>query len=178
MSGALLRTIHKFRFVLLLSVFLSAGCDYGLEGTLRPEYLKGVHTISIPPFENQTNEPGLGRAVTMAMRGRFLRDGRLRVSDSSDADIALEGILREYRLSPIGFTRADRVQRYRVVVRTRIRLRDKERKKMLFNQDLESHADFEVSPSIAQSDTNRSSANQQVADSLSEDVVSLILEGF
>lgn len=112
------------------------------------------------------------------MRGIFLRDGRLRLSDAPDADIALEGVLREYRLSPIGFTRADRVQEYRVVVRTRIRLRDKGRKKLLINQDLESYAEFAVSSSIAQSDTNRSNANQQVAVSLSKDVVSLVLEGF
>ena len=178
MSGAFFRTIHKFRFALLLGVFLVAGCGYELEGTRRPEHLKGARTISIPPFLNQTNELGLGRTITKTVRGRFLRDGRLRLSDSPDADIALEGVLREYRLSPIGFTRADRVQQYRVVVRTRIRLRDKGRGKLLVNQDVESYAEFAVSSSIARSDANRSSANQRVADSLSADVVSLVLEGF
>jgi len=178
LRGIRLRTNYKFGFSLLLCVFLLAGCGYDLEGTLRPKNLKAVQTISISPFLNHTNEPGLGRAVTKAMRGIFLRDGRLRLSDAPDADIALEGVLREYRLSPIGFTRADRVQEYRVVVRTRIRLRDKGRKKLLINQDLESYAEFAVSSSIAQSDTNRSNANQQVAVSLSKDVVSLVLEGF
>ena len=178
MSGAPLRTVHNTRFALLLGIFLLAGCGYELEGTLRPRKLEAVQTISISPFQNHTNEPGLGRAVTKAMRGRFLRDGRLRVSDSSDADIALEGVVREYRLSPIGFTRADRVQQYRVVVRTRIRLHDKGRRKLLINQDLESFAEFAISPSIAQSDMSRSNANQQAADSLSKDVVSLVLEGF
>ncbi len=178
MSGALLRKGQIIRLTLLLSVFLAAGCGYELEGTLRPENLKAVQTISISPFLNHTNEPGLGRAVMKAMRGRFLWDGRLRVSDSADADIALEGVLREYRLSPIGFTRADRVQQYRVVVRTQIKLRDKERRNLLINQVLESYAEFVVSSSIAQSETNRSEANQKVADSLSRDVVSLVLEGF
>ena len=178
MSGTPLRTVHNIRFVLLLSIFLSVGCGYELEGTLRPKKLEAVQSISISPFLNHTNEPGLGRAVTKAMRGRFLRDGRLRVSDSPDADIALEGVLREYRLSPIGFTQADKAKQYRVVVRTRVRLHDKERRKLLINQDLESYAEFAISSSIAQSDTSRSKANQQVADSLSKDVVSLVLEGF
>lgn len=178
MKELFLRAFHRFAFVLFLSVFLAAGCGYELEGTRRPANLKGARTISIPPFLNQTNVPGLGRVVTKTVRGRFLRDGRLRVSDSPDADIALEGVLREYRLFPIGFTRADRVKRYRVVVRSRIRLRDKERKKLLINQDLEVYAEFAVSASIAQSDANRSGADRQVADSLSEDVVSLVLEGF
>lgn len=178
MNGALLRAGYKFGFSLLLSVLLMAGCGYDLEGTRRPERLKSMRTISIPAFVNKTNEPGLGRAVTKTVRSRFLRDGRLRVSDSPDADVVIEGVLREYRLSPIGFTPADRVQLYRVFVRTRIRLRDKGRQKLLINQDLESYAEFVVSPSIAQSDMNRSNANQQVAESLSEDVVSLVLEGF
>lgn len=178
MSRAPLRTVHNIRFALLLSIFLLVGCGYELEGTLRPKKLEAVQTISISPFQNHTNEPGLGRAVTKAMRGRFLRDGRLRISDSPDADIALEGVVREYRLSPIGFTQADRVQQYRVVVRTRIRLHDKGRRKLLINQDLESYAEFAISSSIAQSDTSRSNANQQAADSLSKDVVSLVLEGF
>jgi len=178
LNGALLRAGYKFGFSLLLGVFLMAGCGYDLEGTRRPGHLKSVRTISIPAFVNKTNEPGLGRAVTKAVRSRFLRDGRLRVSDSPDADVALEGVLRAYRLSPIGFTRTDRVQQYRVVVRTRIRLRDKGRQKLLINQDMESHAEFAVSASIAQSDANRSNANQQVADSLSKDLVSLVLEDF
>ena len=178
MNRAPLWTVHKFHFALVLSVFLVAGCGYELAETFLLGKLRNVRTISIPPFQNHTNEPGLGRAVTKAMRGRFLRDGRLRVSDSPDADISLEGVLREYRLSPIGFTRADRVQQFRVVVRTRIRLRDKERRKLLINQDMESYAEFEVSSSIVQSETNRSSATQQVAESVSKDVVSLVLEGF
>ena len=178
MRGTLLKMIHRFSFALVLSVFLGSGCGYELEGTLRPENLKGARTITIASFQNQTNEPGLGRVVTKTIRSRFLRDGRLQVTDSSDADIALEGILRQYRLSPVGFTRADRVQEYRVVVRTRIRLRDKSRREMLINQDVESYAEFTVAPSIARSEANRSNANQRLADSLSEDIVSLVLEGF
>lgn len=178
MRGVRLRRNYKFGFPLLLCVFLIAGCGYDLEGARRPERLKNVRTISIPAFLNNTNEPGLERAVTKSVKNRFLRDGRLRVSDSPDADIILEGVLREYRLSPIGFTQADRVKQYRVVVRTRIRLRDRERQKLLINQDLESNTEFAVSSSIVQSATNRSNANRRVADSLSRDIVSLVLEDF
>ena len=178
MSGAPWETVHKFQISLLLSAILAVGCGYDLEGTLRPAALKGVRTISISAFSNQTNEPGLGRAVTKALRSRFLQDGRLRLSGSPDADTALEGVLHEYRLSPIGFTRSDRVQQYRVVVRTRIRLRNKKSEKLLINQDLESFAEFPVSSSIVRSAANRSIANQQIADSLSKDVVSLILKVF
>ncbi len=178
MSGALFKMVHRLCFTLVMSVFLAAGCGYELEGTLRPENLKGARTISIASFLNQTNEPGLGRVMTKTLRGRFLRDGRLQVTDSSDADIALEGILRQYRLTPIGFTRADRAQEYRVSVRTRIRLRNRTQKKMLINQDVDSYAEFKVAPSIAQSAANRSNANQRVANSVSEDIVSLVLEGF
>ena len=178
MNGALLRAMRERRLALSLAVFFAAGCGYDLEGTRRPRNLKGARTISIASFLNQTGEPGLERTITEAVRSGFLRDGRLRVSDSPDADVALEGVLREYRLAPIGFTQADQAQRYRVFVRTRVRLRDNARGKVLINQDLESDAEFAVSSSIARSDASRLSANQRVADSFSEDVVSLILEGF
>ena len=138
-----------------------------------------MQTISISPFLNH-----YGRAGPWTRRyesdERKVPAGRPPSGFPTlpDADVALEGVVREYRLSPIGFTQADRVQRYRVVVRTRIRLHDKGRKKLLINQDLESYAEFAVSSSIAQSDMSRSNAHQQAADSLSKDVVSLVLEGF
>ncbi len=177
MSNGFLRMIHKFCLALLMGVLLT-GCGYVLEGTRLPENLKRARTISILPFRNQTNEPGLGRTITEAVKTRFLHDGRLRVSDSPDADIVIEGALRTYRLTPIGFTRADQVRRYRVVVRTRIRLRDNARDKLLIDQELESAAEFTVSSSIARSDSSRMNANQSAADSFSEDIVSLVLDGF
>jgi len=176
LSGRLWRAIRLPP--LAFAALLAAGCGYQLEGTRRPESLGRARTISIAAFANRTDEPGLERAVTETVRSRFLRDGRLRVSGSAGADLALDGVLREYRLAPIGFTRADQAQRYRVVLRARVRLRDNARGRLLINQALESDAEFTVSSSIARSDANRLGANQRAADSFAEDVISLILEGF
>ncbi len=161
--------------LLLLIVF---GCGYALEGTRRPENLGGAQTISIPIFGDQTSEPGLGFLISQRVRERFLQDGRLRVVDGSGGDIVLEAIVREYRLDPIGFSGSDQVQRYRALVKIFIRLRDSRSGKIIMKQEIESDSEFEVSTSITTSASNRETTNEKVADSFSEELVSVILEGF
>ncbi len=178
MRDALSKTARALRLAVVLGVFTAAGCGYELEGVRRPPSLGEARTISVAGFVNQTNEPGLGGVVTRAVRGAFVRDGRLRVLDSSDADLALEGVIRGYHLSPIGFTGADQAQRYRVVVRARVRLRDNVRNRLVLERNLESWSEFRINASIARSAVRRESASHKAAESLSGDLVALVLEGF
>jgi hypothetical protein len=166
--------------LVLLTVFGLAvfGCGYALEGTRRPENLRGAETIAIPIFGDQTAEPGLGFLISQRVRQRFLEDGRLRVVDGSGADIVLEAVVREYRLDPIGFSGSDQVQRYRALVKIFIRLRDSRSGKILMKQEIENDSEFDVSTSITASASSRETTNEQVADSFSEELVSVILEGF
>lgn len=163
---------------LLLGVFLLAGCGYQLEGTRRSEKLGDARTISVARFVNQTNEPGLDTTVTNTLRRKFLRDGRLRVSEPGDADLSMSGVVRTYRLVPIAFREGDQARRYRLFIRARIRLRDNARGRWLIDQEVGSDAEFTVSSSIAQSGVSRSSAHRRAAESLAGDIVSLVLEGF
>lgn len=164
--------------VMTLILLLAFGCGYALEGTQRPKYLGGAETISIPIFGDQTSEPGLGFLISQRVRQRFIEDGRLRVVDGSGADVILEAVVREYRLDPIGFSQTDQVQRYRALVKISIRLRDSRNGKILMKQEIENDSEFEVSTSITASASNRDSTNETVADSFSEELVSVILEGF
>jgi len=166
------------RAFLCVAFLLLTGCGYTLEGTRRPAYLKDIRSIAIPVFSNRTGEPGLETTVTNAVRDRFLVDGRLRVADAGEADIILEGVLREYLLEPIGFSRADQVRRYRVFIRTDVRVRDVQRNKLILNQEIDSESEFDISDSIAVSDTSRQATNDQAALRFSEELVSLVLEGF
>ncbi|MEE9240824.1 MAG: LPS assembly lipoprotein LptE [bacterium] len=154
------------------------GCGYALEGTQRPEILKGAESITIPIFGDQTSEPGLGFLMAQRVRLRFLQDGRLRVVDGSSADVILEAVVREYRLDPIGFSQSDQVQRYRALVKIFIRLRDQRSGEILMKQEIENDSEFDVSTSITESASSRTLTNEKVADSFSEELVSLILEGF
>ena len=166
---------------LLLGLVLSGagGCGYALEGTRRSGPLKDARTISIAGFVNRTHEPGLERTIEDAVRSRFLRDGRLQVVESADADVSLEAIIEEYTLTPIGFSRQDQVQRYRVLIRTSVIVRDSVREKAVLNQELESESDFDVaSGSITSSDVNRRGASGAISSLFADELISLVLEGF
>ncbi len=173
---------RRFRPILragmAVTLLLAFGCGYALEGTQRPKYLGGAETIAIPIFEDRTAEPGLGLLISQRVRQRFIEDGRLRVVDGGGADVVLEAVVREYRLDPIGFRESDQVQRYRALVKIFIRLLDSRDGKVLMKQEIENDSEFEVSTSITTSASSRDSTNVAVANSFSEELVSVILEGF
>jgi len=164
--------------VMVLTLLVVFGCGYALEGTRRPENLKGAQSIAISTFGDKTAEPGLGFLISQRVRQRFLEDGRLRVVSGGGADVVLEAVVREYRLDPIGFSGTDQVQRYRALVKIFIRLSDSRSGKVLMKQEIENDSEYEVDDSITTSASSREATNQKVADSFSEELVSVILEGF
>ena len=166
------------RAALALALSAVAGCGYFLVGTSNPENLKGARSINISIFRNESSEPNLGFVMAEATRNRFVNDGRLRVVDSGRAEIVLDGVVREYRLDPIGFSSSDQVQRYRVFVKTSVRLRDLRSGKNILLQDIESESEFDVESTVSGSAENRDETNEKAASFFSEEVLSLILEGF
>jgi hypothetical protein len=166
------------RWVLALFLLGAWGCGYALEGTRRPENLRDAKSIAIPIFQDETNEPGLGFLISQSVRQRFLNDGRLRVVESGGADVQLDAIVREYRLDPIGFSRTDQVQRYRILIKSSIRLSDHRTGKVLLRQEIESDSEYDIDSTVSGSALNRDTTNRQAADFFAEELLSLILEGF
>jgi len=163
---------------LVVILMTTLGCGYSLEGTRRPASLGGARSISISIFRDETGEPNLGFLMAQSAQNRFLNDGRLRVVNSENADITLDAVVREYRLDPIGFSRSDQVQSYRVLIKTSIRLRDLRSGKQIFNQNIATDSEFDVKNSVASSTINRDAANKKAANLFAEELLSLILEGF
>ncbi|MEK6710613.1 MAG: LptE family protein [Nitrospinota bacterium] len=159
-------------------LLLLSGCGYTLEGTRRPASLGAARSIHIPIFVNETREPDLGRSLASAVRERFLLDGRLRLVDPAEADLVLEAVIREYRQDPIGFSGADQVRRYRVLVRTHVRLRDTQRGRFILNQEIDSEAEYGVAAAIGGSEQARQQSTSSTATRFAEDILSLVLEGF
>ncbi|MFQ5895417.1 MAG: LPS assembly lipoprotein LptE [Nitrospinota bacterium] len=154
------------------------GCGYGLVGTARSEALRGIHRISIPIFDNITREPGIETTISSAVRNQFIQDGRLQVVETEVADAILEGRVKSYSLEPISFNREDAVAQYRLRVRVEVVLRDRNRDRVVFQQDVESDRTYTVATSIALSDEARRNALDQAAAELAELLTSLVIEGF
>lgn len=159
-------------------LLLLGGCGYSLEGTRRPASLGDARSIAVPIFINASREPGLERTLTEAVRNRFLLDGRLRVVDTAEADLVLETLIREYKLEPIGFSGADQVRRYRIFIRTHVRLRNIQRGRSILDQEMESNSEFDITSAIGGTEAARGQTNITASNLFAEDLLSLVLEGF
>ncbi len=74
----------------------SAGCvgyQLGHKGTS----LKGSDSIQIKPIQNSTQEPGLGEALSFALRQQIQRDGAFALETQNRGDILLEATVTSVR---------------------------------------------------------------------------------
>lgn len=105
------RAIPAVLLVLILSAPVS--CGYRLSGTggLVPP---GTHSIAVPAFINNTNEPYVDVEITKAVVNEFISDGRLQVADVEVADLVLRGKVQKFELVALSYSAASYVQQYKV----------------------------------------------------------------
>jgi hypothetical protein len=104
-----------------ISTLSLAGCAYTTKSSLDPAY----RTICIQGFYDESREYGLQAPLTNALIRKFLNDGRLRVTRCEDADLMLEGVIRNYQLKGLTYDEKDRVTQYLVVLTAGVRLTDR-----------------------------------------------------
>lgn len=86
-------------------VLISAGCGYTTKSSLDEKY----QTIFVSAFQNTSRQYDLQAPLTNAITRKFITDGRLRVVGRGEADLVLEGIIRDYRLKGITYDEDDEV---------------------------------------------------------------------
>jgi outer membrane lipopolysaccharide assembly protein LptE/RlpB len=120
--------------MLFTSLVVVPSCGYHLSGTglLVPE---GTKTIAVPGFINNTNEPYVDVAVTVAVTNEFIADGRLRVVDVESADLVLRGKVVKYEVTALSYTASSTVQQYQVRLVVDASLDDLRSKKTLWKEN-------------------------------------------
>jgi len=89
---------RPFAAALLL---LSLGGCFGYHiGPVQPYYLRAVHTIAVPTFENKTLIPRISELVTDSVIKQFQQDGTYRIVDGDQADAILKGVIRRIVRAP------------------------------------------------------------------------------
>jgi len=117
--------------VILINVCVFAnGCGYTTRSTLA-SHLKTIHIESFDNAISYTSGstrnvyfPLLEVDARNAIIGRFQFDGNLRISESDQADLVLEGKLINYSRHGLRFTDGDDVEEYRVNVIVSLELWD------------------------------------------------------
>ncbi len=106
-------------FLLLLAVL--SGCGYGLNaGRLRP----GLETVSVPYFENRSNEPELEVELTEAIIDGLIADRTLKVVDEGQSDAVVLGTIRSYRQDEDFYGEDRRAERYKITITVQVSMVD------------------------------------------------------
>jgi hypothetical protein len=76
------------------------GCAGYHIGPAQPYYLRSVHTIAIPTFENKTLVPRIAVLVTDSVIKQFQQDGTYRIVGDDRADAILKGEITRISRAP------------------------------------------------------------------------------
>ena len=156
---------------------MSSSCGYHLAGygsTLPPH----IRAISIPVFKNSSSEPNIQRNATDAIRRAFISDGRLKVTDTSKADLLMRGTLTNYQLRGVSFSSEDSAEEYIVRLGIQVEAYDRIKKKIFFKQKFATQWDYRVTSSVVDSESARFTALKEAYDDLADQLVSTTIEQF
>jgi lipopolysaccharide assembly LptE-like protein len=83
--------------LLLLSL---GGCAGYHVGPIQPYYLRSVHSIAVPTFDNKTLVPRIAVLVTDSVIKQFQQDGTYRIEGDDQADAILKGEITRITRAP------------------------------------------------------------------------------
>ena len=159
------------------SLVFVAGCGYHLarRGGTVPE---NVYTLAVPVFQNDTYEVGIEDLITDALIQEFQRNRWARIVPEERADAVLLGAIKGFVAVPIAFATADFAVEYRVRIKVKITLRDREGNVIWQDREVSYSEEYEVTPDIFISEANTRRAVARLAAELAEEVHDRIFDGF
>ncbi len=81
------------RAIILLVVALLSGCAGYTLGPIPPTFMKGVHKVAVPIFENTTYEPQVQTLITDTFIKQLQQDGTYEVTGLDQADAEIRGTI-------------------------------------------------------------------------------------
>jgi hypothetical protein len=114
----------KNSIVAALACLSLTGCLGYHIGPAKPYYLRDVHTIAIPTFENKTLIPRVEVLVTGTVIKQFQQDGTFRIGNGDSADATLKGEIIRISRSPARSVRGNvlATSEFNLAMRVRYRL--------------------------------------------------------
>ena len=86
--------------VLMAGAFLLTGCAGYHLGPAKPNYLRNIHTVSIPVFRNNTLIPRIENTFTTSVISQMQQDGSLRVVAPGQGDATLVCVIDRIERAP------------------------------------------------------------------------------
>ena len=161
----------------LVVVLVSSSCGYHLAGYGSP-LPSHIRAISIPVFKNSSSEPNIQRDATDAIRRAFISDGRLKVTDTSKADLLMRGTLTNYQLRGVSFSSEDSAEEYIVRLGIEVEVYDRIKKRIIFSQKFTTQWDYRSTSSVVDSESEKQTALKEAYNDLADMLVSTTIEQF
>ena len=125
----------KFKSKLILltlfgTLFVISCGYYSLKGSLPPH----LNSVAIPLFENRTPEFGITETLTDAVIDEFVRDGSLKITDRSAADVLIVGSIVSVNDRAGAFDQQETVQDIKVYVSVRIECTDQVKRQKMWDE--------------------------------------------
>ncbi len=131
-----MNTLRKVIYFLFVAGMLTLNaCTYSFTGA----NLGDLKNVAIPPFENQTSEPGIREKVTNQVTNGLIEDNTFKITDRKTADAVLSGVIIRVEDAPFtfegggnNFTTTD----YKITIVTTIRFENVKDKKVLWEETI------------------------------------------
>lgn len=138
---------------------------YSLSGVNFPD---GVETVSVAFIENNAPivAPTLSPTLTDKIRNKFLTQTNLRLIEES-GDIALEGNVTDYTVSPVGAANNSTASKNRLQITVQVRMKSEKAPKLAFDQRFTQFEDFDASTSLAEVEAN---LIESISDNLAQEI--------
>lgn len=118
-----------------LCIFI-AGCGAYQPREIVPDQIR---SIRIKQFDNKTDQMDFSEKLTEEVTTQFMREGRLTVENTENADSVLEGSIHEYKKIPISYDENFITEEYRLTMIVNLAYYDMEEEVKLWEEKREDH---------------------------------------
>jgi hypothetical protein len=163
-----MRTLSCF-FSGLLVLILTGCAGYHL-GPVN-QATAGGRSIEVFPFNNQTQQPRLGDALTQSLRERVQTDGTFHLATHEPGDLVVTGVVRSYQREGLSYLSTDTAtpEDYRVGIVVHVVVRERVAGKLVLEKDVKAHTLVHVGGDLA-------SAERQSLSLLGADLAQNLME--
>jgi len=173
----------RFAFLLPLVAFLFCGCAGYHIGPVKPKFMTGIKTVTVPTFKNDTLRSRVEVLLANSLIKQLQQDGTYKVVDGNEADVLVKGTLQAVTRAPSRsvFGNVLLTEEYTLILRCRFQVFKRDTGVLLDEREVYGQTTFFVtgSESIA-ADVN--SQERQALPLAAEDLMvrycSLLTEGW
>ena len=135
-----------------------------------------IHTVAVETFSNKTIRFGLEEELTRNIIDEFIRDGRLSITSTNQADSLLTGEITRYSLEPVSYDENYIVEAYRISVEVDMKYTDLATDKVLIQETCTPYAvTYYVTPKAGGAVETEDDAQERLASELAQELVELVL---